>query len=97
MLVTLGNSFLVSLLRQHTYLQLNNGGMHVVCMKSNLKVTFMLLNLKVLILYPNMQQEENNSLTVSNDRHRVENATIRRVVDWLEEQVNVKEGKTSEK
>ena len=56
----------------------------------------MLLNLKVLILYPNMQQEENNSLTVSNDRHRVENATIRRVVDWLEEQVNMKEGKTSE-
>ena len=68
--------------------------MQLLSQLANLKVTFLLL--KVLILYPNMHQEENNSLTASNDRHRAENATIRRRVDWLEEQVNKKEGKTSE-
>ena len=68
--------------------------MQLLSQLANLKVTFLLL--KVLILYPNMHQEENNSLTASNDRHRAETANIRRVVDWLEEQVKEKEGNTAE-
>ena len=69
--------------------------MQLLSQLASLKVTFMLI--KVLILYPNMQQqEENNSLAASNDRHRAETANIRRVVDWLEEQVKEKEGNTAE-
>ena len=68
--------------------------MQLLSQLASLKVTFMLI--KVLILYPILQQEENNSLAASNDRHRAETANIRRVVDWLEEQVKEKEGNTAE-
>ena len=46
--------------------------------------------------FKNIIQEENASLVASNDRHRVENAAISRVVDWLEEQVDKKERKNTE-
>ena len=46
--------------------------------------------------FKNIIQEENASLVASNDRHRVENAEIGRVVDWLEEQVDKKERKNTE-
>ena len=46
--------------------------------------------------YPSVLQEENASLSASNDQHRAENALIQRRVNQLEERFNEKDGKTSE-
>ena len=68
--------------------------MQLLSLLADLKVTLKLL--KVMILYPNVLQEENASLSASNDQHRAENALIQRRVDQLEERLGEKDGKTSE-
>ena len=66
--------------------------MQLLSLLADLKVKL----LKVMFSYPSVLQEENASLSASNDQHRAENALIQRRVNQLEERFNEKDGKTSE-